>query len=169
MANKVTLTIKKKNDQGKITTEEEKFTIDRMTFLQIINLTKEIKAIAENIKNNRDLVSVLESLYGDKEKAPEGMDPEELEALKDQRMLSGIAGGFTDILEHFPEHAINILSIASGIPEEILVSAYAEEVLDVFDAIIEENDIVKLWKRVQKSFFNVKDHWTGLVKKATAE
>lgn len=175
---KVTLTSKKRID-GKIVKEENQYTIERWSFDQLIKLVQELNKVMQEVKEMDGLADTLDDVFGGKKKnrlahIQEIENPEkfaemmkELESQKDAQFMETLAGGFDYLAQHFPHKLANILSIASDIPVEDVRGAYAEEVLDLFDEIVKENNILKLWERVKSSFFSVKDHWTSLVRKAT--
>jgi hypothetical protein len=168
---RVTLTIKKE-ENGQVVRVEEQFTIDKMSFGAMMSLVKEINGVMQDVKGNNDLKNLVEDAFKDMG----GQDGQSLEtiddlnvmeSLQDERFVNGLAGAFDYIIENLPDRAQKIISIASDIPVGTLQKAYAEEVLDVYDAIVEMNNIVSLWGRVKKSFLSTKDHWMGLVRKAT--
>lgn len=177
---KVTLT-KRHRDGETVKTEEMKYTIERWTFDQLIKLAREINSIMQDVKAMDGLSDTLDEIFGGKAKLKEralqmkqleGEDNLEefkkmLENKSDTQFMDVLANAFDYLAQNFPHKVADILSVASDIPVEDIRGAYAEEVLDLFDEIVKENDIVKLWNRVKKSFFSVKDHWASLVRKAT--
>lgn len=175
---KVTLTSKKRID-GKIVKEENQYTIERWSFDQLIKLVQELNKVMQEVKEMDGLADTLDDVFGGKNKNRKAQvmeleNPEkfaemmkELESQKDAQFMETLAGAFDYLAQNFPHKLANILSIASDIPVEDVRGAYAEEVLDLFDEIVKENNILKLWERVKSSFFSVKDHWTSLVRKAT--
>lgn len=173
---RVTLTIKEQNKEGKVTTSEQEFTVDKLTFGQILKLTSEVGAVLKELKQNDQLKTVIEGLMGESVdtekvqdiKSVDDIDPETLEKFKDERFINGIAGAFDQMVQTMPERAEHLISIASGIDVATLRKAYGEEILDVYDAIIEQNDIVRLVNRVKKSFLHTKNQWQGIVQKATS-
>jgi hypothetical protein len=87
-----------------------------------------------------------------------------LESLKDERFMTGLASAFDKLIETLPDRAFNLLSILSGIDAETLEKTYFDELFDVYDAIMEENDIKKIVDRVKQSFFATKDQWGNLIR-----
>lgn len=177
---KVTLTIKTREGES-MTRKEKQYTIDRWSFDQLIKLAREINSIMQDVKAMDGLSDTLDEIFGGKAKLKEralqvkqleGEDNLEefkkmLESQSDTQFMDVLANAFDYLAQNFPHKLADILSVASDIPVDDIRGAYAEEVLDLFDEIIKENDIVKLWNRVKKSFFSVKDHWANLVRKAT--
>lgn len=160
---KITLTVK--NGTSK---ESVQFEIDRITTMQMIKLKNEVGAIMKELKANGELTNVLGDLLGGESAPSDGQDAQTiaLEQMKDERFVNGIAGAFDKLLETVPERAFNILAITSGIDREILESTYFEELFDVYDAVMEENDIMKIVDRVKKSFFGTKEKWGAMIGKA---
>jgi len=156
---KVTLTIKNGNVK-----ESQQFEIDKITTFQALKLKNEIHAILKDLKNNGELKEVLEGLFsgdfnvGDLD--VKNITAEQLEQMKDEKFITGLAGAFDRLLETVPERAMNLLSIMSGIDREVLEKAYLEELFDVYDAVMEENDIIKLIDRMKRSFFTTKGQWS---------
>lgn len=176
---KVTLS-KKIIDGEKVTVEQNNYYIDRFSLDQLIKIVREINRIMQDVKGMDGLSDTLDNVFGGdklKERAEqlkqlEGDDSLEefkkvLEQKKDQQFVETLANGFDYLAQNMPNRLVSLLSIASDIPEENIQGAYADEVLDLFDEIIKENDIKKLWDRVKDSFFSTKDHWMSLVRKAT--
>lgn len=159
---KIKLTIK--NGDNK---ESVQFEIDRVTTLQMIKLKNEISSIAKELKGNGDLAEFMEILFDDD--IPTDLDDDDakvqaLEKLEDQRFMAGLAGAFDKLIDVLPDRAFNILSIISGIEKDILEKVYFDELFDVYDAIMEENDIEKIVNRVKQSFFATKGQWGNLIR-----
>lgn len=161
---KIKLTIKTGD-----TKESVQYEIDSVTTLQMMKLKNEISAILKELKANGELTNVLEGLFN-AEEVPTDLNKDDaqamaLEKLQDQRFITGMAGAFDKLLETVPDRAFNILSILSGIDKDTLEKVPFIELMDIYDAIMEENDIVKIVERVKKSFFGTKEHWGQLIQK----
>lgn len=152
---KVTLTIKENN-----TKESVQFEIDRITTFQALKLKTEIGAVLKELKANGELTGILENLVKGQADAVEG---EEMEVLKDQRFVNGMAGAFDQLLDTVPDRAVNILAILSGIDRSIIEKLYVEELMDVYDAVMQENDLMKLVTRMKKSFLGTKNQWGEMI------
>ena len=164
---KIKLTIKNGD-----TKETQQFEIDRVTTLQMIKLKNEIGAVMKELKANGELTNVLEGLFsGDMmptDISTKDAQAQALEQLKDQRFVNGMAGAFDKLIETVPDRAFNILSIVSGIDKETLEKTYFDEIFDVYDAVMEENDIMKIVDRVKQSFFQTKNQWGETLQKMFA-
>ncbi|AYP68832.1 hypothetical protein BpsM61_00058 [Bacillus phage vB_BpsM-61] len=170
---RITLTKKIKREDGVIAKESHQYEIDRITFGNMIKFSKEISAVLKEVKKNNALKELIEGLFGgelDVEEPKEGEDKadklekikmEQLEKMKDDRFVENLAGSLEQLLEVAPERVVTLLSVATDIDRDAIKGAYAEEILDLFDAIIEENDIVKLVNRIKKSFFSTKEKWVS--------
>lgn len=169
---KVTLMI---NDGEK--RESQQFIINRISTLQALKLKNEIGGIMKELKANGELTTVLSDVFGGqmdisalKPDANGNVDAtlEQIEALKDQRFINGIAGAFDKLLDTVPERAFNILSIMSGIDADTLNKTDFIELMDVYDAVMEENDIMKIVERIKKSFFGTKNQWGEMIRNMLA-
>jgi hypothetical protein len=165
---KVSLTIKTGNVK-----ESQVFEIDRITTFQALKLKTEIGTIMKELKDNGELTNVIEGLTNGQlditalKPTVEGevdVTVEEIESLKDQRFINGLAGAFDKLLDTLPERAMNILSIMSGIDRETLEKTYLDELFDVYDAIMQENDIMRIAERIKKSFFGTKNQWGEMIR-----
>lgn len=175
------VTLSKKIVEGeKVTVEQNTYFVDRFSLEQLISIVREINKIMQDVKGMDGLSDTLDDVFGggklkkrvEQIKRLEGEDNlEELKKImedkKDQQFIETIANGFDYLAQNMPNRLVDLLAIASGVPEKEIQGAYADEVLDLFDEIIKENDIKKLWDRVKDSFFSTKDHWMSLVRKAT--
>jgi hypothetical protein len=162
---KVSLTIKTGNVK-----ESEIFEIDRITTLQVLKLKTEVGAILKELKANGELTNVLEGLIGGDMKPSDIADMnqkeilEQLESAKDERFITGIAGAFDKLLDTLPERALSILSIMSGIDYDIIVKTDFLDLMDIYDAVMQENDILKIVDRIKKSFFGTKNQWGEMIR-----
>lgn len=158
---KVSLTLTQGN-----TKETQIFEIGRITTLQALKLKTEVGHILKELKENGELTSTLEGLIGGELKPGEIADvnADALESLKDQRFVNGIAGAFDKLLDTLPERAVNILSILSGIEYDVLIQSDFLDLMDVYDAVMQENDIMKIVDRIKKSFFGTKNQWGEMIR-----
>jgi hypothetical protein len=165
---KVSLTIKTGNVK-----ESVMFEIDRITTFQALKLKTEVGLILKDLKQNGELTNVIGDLFNGQvdittlkpdQDGNVNVDREQIEQLMDQRFINGMAGAFDKLLDIVPERAMNLLSILSGIDRETLEKAYLDELMDVYDAIMQENDIMKIVERIKKSFFGTKNQWGEMIR-----
>lgn len=167
---KITLTIKKRDENGKKYTETEEFIIDRIGTMSVFKIKKELTNILKEIKGNGDLVTVVNDFLNGESKPGETKPTEkldvtnlkatDLEKLKDERFVNTMAGALEMLLDKMPERAFSLLASLSEIDEDVLMNTYFEELFDVYDAVMAENDIPKLVERLKKSFSGTKGSWT---------
>lgn len=154
---KVSLTIKDGN-----TKTNEQFEISEIIGMQALRLNSEIGLIMKEIKGNGEVKGMLETILSDVDITADQSGDEmtdKLEALKDERFVNSLADAFDVLIQTVPERAFNLLAITSDIPRETLERVTIVELMDVYDAVVEVNDIPALVERAQKSFFGTKDKW----------
>ncbi len=135
---KVTLKVKKDNTVETIQHEIE--SINLLQFQKSLKIIKEVLDIVQKDESLKNLlVGAIESASND--------DEEEL----DTRFLASAVEAFEVLLINIPEKAFELLAAMSGIGYDTLMSQKAEDVFDIYDAILEVNDIEKLFKRAKKS------------------
>jgi hypothetical protein len=165
---KITLNIKKKDENGKKFVQAEEFIIDRVSTLAMFTVKKELTNILKDIKGNGDLVTVVNDFLNGETKPGEepkkkldiqNIQASDLEGLKDERFVNTMAGALELLLEKMPERAFTLLSVLSEIDEETLKNTYFDELFDVYDAVMAENDISKMVDRLKKSFSGTKGNW----------
>lgn len=93
---------------------------------------------------------------------------EEGESL-DSRFISHAIGAFEVLMMNLPEQAYELLSATSGIPLDTLKSQKVFDIFDIYEAVIEENDIEALVARSKKSLAatKIKFNFLKKAKKAT--
>lgn len=134
---KVTLKIKKDNTVETIQHEIE--SINLLQFQKSLKIIKEVLDIVQKDESLKNLlVGAIESAGGDEEEL-------------DTRFLASAVEAFEVLLINIPEKAFELLAAMSGIGYDTLMSQKAEDVFDIYDAILEVNDIEKLFKRAKKS------------------
>lgn len=169
---KVILTNKRKDEKGNIIKEENQFTVDRISFMAMIDLMKQVGSVLDEVKQNENLKAMIEGMFDGTfevdEKEADNVDEErkrrmeQLEKMKDERFMNGLTQSLGILMNEMPDRALKLISTASEIDEDVIKRAYADEIMDVFDAIIDENDIVKLVGRVKKSLTNTKAKWVAM-------
>lgn len=147
----VKLTIKNKVD-GKTITEEESFTVEKMNFFKFADVTKLVTDIIAIVKDDDKLTDVFSKLFVAQQigEEDEKMTPEE-RAERDQEFFGKLVHCFETLAVHLPYKALDLLSLLSDIDRDILGKQDFFTFMDVYDAVLEENDIPKLIERVKKS------------------
>ena len=113
---------------------------------------KKIKEVFKYIEENRNVAEMVDYLLETAEKVEEEVKAEE----EDKKFMEMMIKSFDVLLEEVPEKAVELISVLSGIEEEVLDEQKVDTFFDIFDAILEENDITKLVDRGKKSLSNLK-------------
>lgn len=143
-----TVTLKIKDDQGNITKQQHE--IDDINLIQFEQMMKVVKEIFQELQKDDSLVGLLNDLFGGGMKPGEN-EPEELEMKMDMEFVQKAIGSFETLAVKMPAQAFKLLSVLSGIDIEILRKQKVLDVMDIFDAVVEENDLERLINRVKKS------------------
>lgn len=137
---KINLQVKDENTKAVAT---EQFIVDEMVMGQVTNTIKVVNDVLNLVQNDENLSAVLnEFLYG----TDEGNED------FSQTLTNRIVSGINVLLVEVPDKAIELLSAMSGIDYGIIMQQKADNVFDIYDAIIQVNDIDKLVQRAKKSF-----------------
>ena len=141
-----TIDLKVKDEQGN--TNIEKVSVEEITLFQFQRIMKNIKEIFDEVQKDESLADLFEELFSE----AEGKNEKDL----DKFFIEKIIGSFGTLFEYFPDQAINLLSTFSGIDKDLLGKQKITTVFDVYDAVVDENDIEGLFKRAKKSFSKMK-------------
>lgn len=133
--------MKIKDESGNIKAENHE--IEEIRLDQYIGMMKVINDILKELKGNEGLIDLLNYIGAGDDTAP----AKEM----DQAFVVNIINSFDVLAVRMPEKAINLLSVVSGIKSEALNKQTMTTIMDVYDAIISENDIEKLINRAKKS------------------
>lgn len=147
---KVTLMIDKEVD-GKTYTDEVEYNIKKVNFLKFADVTKLITEIIEIVKNDKRLTEVFSKLFVAQQIGEEENMTAEDRAARDQEFFGKIVHCFETLAFEIPKKALELLALLSGIDKENLGEQDFFVFMDVYDAVLEENDIPKLIERVKKS------------------
>ena len=132
----------------------ENFEVEEITVKQFKKAIKILKNIVEEFKGN-ERIGEFVNFLGDLEKEKTKDDKE-----KDVEFGVQLAQSFDFLLEEVPEHMVALLSIVSGIEEEVVDNQPVGTLFDIYDAVVTENDIEKLISRGKKSLALTKIRWT---------
>ncbi len=147
----VKLTIKNKVE-GKTTIEQEEYEIEKMSFFKFGDITKLVTEIIKVVKDDKRLTDVFSKLFVAQQigEEDEKMTDEE-KAARDQEFFGKLVHCFETLAVNLPDKALDLLSLLSGIDRNLLGKQDFFTFMDVYDAVLEENDIPKLIERVKKS------------------
>lgn len=164
----------------------ETFEIKPMNVFQVMRLSKEINNLLSDIKGNEHLKNALNNYFetsaANKEKnnaaikkaQAEGRDVLAAEIYSTRDTISQVGGDFINdilgsleiLLSDAPETLTELISTASNIQGDVLKAQDLYVFLDVFDAVVEVNDINKLVERLKKSSSSLKKVAEALFPKA---
>lgn len=162
------VTLKIKDDQGNITKQQHE--IEDINLIQFEQMLKVIKEIFQELQKDTSLVSLLDDMFGGKGNTGES-NQEDVETNMDMQFVQKAIGSFDTLAVKMPAQAFKLLSVLSGVDIEILRQQKVSDVFDIFDAVIEENDIERLINRAKKSLVATvaKAKFLQLARKATTQ
>jgi Zn-dependent M32 family carboxypeptidase len=166
MASKITLTTEW-DDQGAAAGNTQ-YTINPLKAKQFLGLMKEVNKAIKELQSNESLGALFDDLF---DEAQTDQTSEEVMQNLDANFLKKVVDSFDVIATEIPETAFRILSVTSGVPVDIIEEQGYEGVLEVYEAVLEENDIEKMVNRVKKSLEKTqgKIKFLNLKRKATEE
>ncbi|MUK89157.1 hypothetical protein GMD78_12315 [Ornithinibacillus sp. L9] len=141
---KIALKIKKDNVVETIQHE-----IEELDLIQISETLKVINDIFILAQKDEGLQALLEEAFDTAQE--QGVEAENMDDETSARLFKATLGAFETLLLRIPEQAFKLLSVLSGIELEKLMTQKVEVVFDIYDAILEVNDMDKLIKRAKKS------------------
>jgi hypothetical protein len=151
---KVTLTVER-HEGDKTIFESEQFEIRKIKLIQFTKTLNHVKDIIKALNEDESISELFAQFFEDGSVDAEGMDAQEVEKLiqkADNEFLIKGVQAFNQLVTKLPDHAISLLSTISGIDPEKLYDQELETVLDIFDAVVEVNDVEALITRLKKSF-----------------
>lgn len=164
----------------------ETFEIKPMNVFQVMRLSKEINNLLSDIKGNEHLKNALNNYFEQsaankeknneaiKEAQAEGRDVLAAEIYSTRDTVSQVGGDFINdilgsleiLLSDAPETLTELIATASNIDSNVVKSQDLYVFLDIFDAVVEVNDINKLVERLKKSSTSLKKVTETLFPKA---
>lgn len=144
MATQVTLKVK--DEEGNI--QKQQHEIEDIDLLQFEQTMKVVKDIFVQLQEDESLKQLFTDLFDEASTNEEGET--ELD-LQDQQFINNLINSFETLAVHIPAEAIRLLSVLSGIEINTLQRQKMLDVMDIYDAVIDENDLERLWKRAKKS------------------
>ncbi len=159
-----TVVLKIKDEHGNIT--KQNHGIEDIDLDQFQQLMKTVNDIIKQLKEDHSLKELVSEVFESEEDEP---DIEDVIKDKDTEFILKAVNSFETLLIRLPEQAYKLLSILSGIELSLLKKQKLMDVMDIYDAILEENDIERLITRIKKSLVltGAKLKFKELVQKAT--
>ena len=142
MATVITLKIKDKE----CNVQKQNHEVEEIDVLQFKQLMKTVKEIMARVNENDDLKVLFGSLTNG-----QGLDDEEAGAAADQDVITKAIASFDMLAVELPDQAFKLLSILSGVTPDVMEKQKLKDVMDIYDAVLEENDMEDLVKRAKKS------------------
>lgn len=169
---KITLKVEKDN-----AVESVQYEISKLKMGQVTKSLVVIKDIFEVAKDDESLRTAFTDMFVEQEVEQIESD-EETEQQEEQEteqtnadFFFKIAGAYETLLFTLPDKAIELLSVLSGVDKSVVMSQEVEDVFDIYDAVLEVNDIEKLIGRAKKSLAVTQKamNYRNLVSQATAQ
>lgn len=147
MAQEIKLKVKQEVD-GEMVTKFPTYEIEKLNFFKFIGVTKLVKEIIATVKQDEELSDVFATMFLEE---PETAGEAQEEMKKDKEFMGKLVGSFETLAVNLPEKALELLCALSNIDKNVLGNQDFDVILNVYDAVIEVNDIKELTERVKKS------------------
>lgn len=166
-------------------TEESQHLIRKMKFRQFEHVMKAVVEIYQLVQKDEALQQLFGQIFTQDTSMLEEVDPDvwakfteeekakikaDANAETEKRFMKGVLDSFQVLLLNLPPQAIHLISLLSDIDKELLYEQEFEEILDVYDAVLEVNNIEEIVERVKKSLASTQRAVTflNMTRKATA-
>lgn len=145
MSKSINLVIEKtEGEQTSYTTVSHE--IKKINVLQFKQIMAAIKDIIKEVEKDESLKELFGSLTNMSQTAGED---EELRM--DQDVITKAVNSFETLAVHLPEHAFKLLGIVSKVKPDVLETQEFERVFEIYDTVLEVNNIEELINRAKKS------------------
>ncbi len=180
MPQTVSINIRETQGKDKIV-RQENYDINPINLAQFTTLLKHVKDLLVYLKNEGSLMDLFSELLTTEEaqkwlssENPEEVTTEQVTNImadSDKNFIMTLVQSFEGLVMNVPELAVNMLVSLSGIPKDKLEQQELEKVLEILDAVVEVNDLEKLFSRLKKSLGATAQKYKFLTKarQATAE
>ena len=138
------ITLKIKDKEGNV--QKQNHEVEEIDVLQFKQLMKTVKEIMASVNENDDLKVLFGSLTNS-----QGLDDDEAGAVADQDVITKAIASFDMLAVELPDQAFKLLSILSGVELDVMERQKLKDVMDIYDAVLEENDMDDLINRAKKS------------------
>lgn len=140
--------------------EDQNVKIEKMKVKQLKKALKKIQEII-NLVENEESTSELISYFLEMDVKPGNEGAAIDDALEDKIFIENLLGAFKILFNRIPDEITELLSIVSGIEEEVLDEQDYDALFDIVQAVIEENDIKAMIERAKQTFFMARSKWGG--------
>ena len=141
--------------------ESKPHEIKALTGKAFIDLMKVINSLMKEAKENTELKGLLTQLFEDESGQEKDIKDVELSDVT-SKVIDNAVGSFETIFIMVPEKAFELLAALSGLSADDLQNEDIENIMNIFDAVVEVNDIEKLVNRLKKSLEKTKARMTFL-------
>lgn len=149
----ITLKIKEVKD-GETTVRKVQHEIERIKLYQFTSTIKIVKDILVELNSQGALKDLLETAFTPDPKQQKELDQAKVEEMLtqlDNKFMINAVEAFRELAVSLPEKFIELVSVLSGVEKQVLEKQDLFDVLDIFDAVVEVNDIDALLERLKKS------------------
>lgn len=147
MSQEVKLKVRKEVE-GEMVIKPQTYEIEKLNFFKFIGVTKLVKEIIATVKQDEELSAVFSTMFLED---PQTEGAKEAEMQKDKEFMGKLVGSFETLMVNLPEKALELLCALSEIEKDVLGKQEFDVILNVYDAVLEVNDIKELSERVKKS------------------
>lgn len=137
----------RKEENGEMTLVTKTYEIEKVNFFKFMSITKLVNEIIETVQKDKNLSDMFTKLFANASNQEEQLDSLQ----RDSEFMAKAVASFQTLAVHLPEKALELLCALSNIEKEVLGIQDFDAVLNVYDAILEVNDIKELAERVKKS------------------
>lgn len=161
----ITVNLKIKGEDG--TTKTQPHEVEALNGFQFEDMMKVVNKIMKDMQQDTSLKGLVTSVFGEEDEDVRDVDISKINA----EILTNAVNSFETLFITMPGRAYELLSVLSGVDIQTLKSQKFEDALNIYDAVIEENDVERLINRVKKSLALTqgKMKFLQLVKRATKQ
>lgn len=140
----IIITLRVEDEETKAVKQEQR-EIDSITGFQFQGIMKVVNELTKEMQNDESLKGLFDTIFGN-----QNVQDMEIGDISNEIIKNAI-GSFETLAVTMPEKAYQLLSAVSGIEYNLLMSQKVENIFDIYDAVIELNDVEKLVARIKKS------------------
>ncbi|POD46289.1 hypothetical protein BKM15_25960 [Pseudomonas syringae pv. syringae] len=158
-----TINLKIKDEQGNVQNKQHE--VEALNGFQFEAVMKVVNSIMKEMQQDQSLKGLFSSVFGE-----EDIKEVDLAKLNTDLLLNAV-NSFETLFVKMPSRAYELLSALSDVDVHTLKSQKFEDTLNIYDAILMENDVERLVNRIKKSLALTqgKMKFLNLVKKATGQ
>lgn len=139
----ITVMLNVKDANGAVSNEQR--VIDSITGFQFQAILKVVNELTNEMKSDDSLKGLFDTIFGN-----QNVQDMEIGDISNEIIKNAI-GSFETLAVKMPERAYQLLAAVSGIEYDLLMAQKVENIFDIYDAVVELNDVEKLVARIKKS------------------